>query len=44
MESELRRKIQSRDRSKPLKPPEKDLYEAYKLMRGYGASDDDLFA
>jgi hypothetical protein len=28
--------------SESLKPAEKDLYEAYKIMRGYGVSDKDL--
>ncbi|MEK9181826.1 MAG: hypothetical protein AAB786_02280 [Patescibacteria group bacterium] len=45
----LRNKIQnqidkSKNRSEALKPFDKDLYEAYKIMRGYGASDKELFA
>lgn len=30
--------------AKELKPVERDLYEAYKIMRGFGFSDVDLFA
>jgi hypothetical protein len=31
-------------RSEPLKKVDRELYEAYKIMRGYGASDKDLFS
>jgi hypothetical protein len=29
--------------SESLKPFDRDLYEAYKIMRGYGLSDSELF-
>ncbi len=31
-------------RSELLKSFDRELYEAYKIMRSYGASDDDLFS
>ena len=41
-------KIQNMDNSvtisESLKSCEAELYEAYKIMRGYGASDQELFA
>lgn len=45
----LNNKIQNMNRSlsstaKSLEPFLKDLYEAYKIMRGYGVSDHELFA
>ena len=40
-------KIQKRDKKLPtsesLRPFDADLYEAYKIMRGYGVSDMELF-
>ncbi len=49
MNSSLCEKIQSqvrkaKNRSEALKLLDRDLYEAYKIMRGYGASDLDLFS
>jgi hypothetical protein len=32
------------NKAESLKPFDKDLYEAYKIMRGYGVSDEDLFS
>ena len=34
----------SKGTSKSLKPFERELYEAYKIMRGYGVSDEKLFS
>ncbi len=43
----LRRKIAKRNRNilpqESIKPYLEELYAAYKIMRGYGASDLDLF-
>lgn len=40
-------KISNRDirlgTAESLKPFERDLYEAYKILKSYGISDDDLF-
>ncbi len=48
MNESLQQKIQSRKRdanvTNSLKPFEKDLYEAYKIMRTYGLSDTEIFA
>lgn len=44
---DLARKIEESDMKsgvvKALKPLEEDLYKAYTLMKGYGASDEELF-
>ena len=49
MTKELNYKIQnkldtSNGTAKGLEPFERDLYEAYKIMRSYGVSDIDLFS
>lgn len=48
MARSLCEKIQKIDPIKVMteetKPYERELYEAYKIMRGYGVSDQDLFA
>jgi|APSaa5957512576_1039674.scaffolds.fasta_scaffold25277_2 hypothetical protein len=47
LEEKLREGIMGRSESEgtsaSLKPFDEDLYEAYKIMRSYGASDRDLF-
>ncbi len=46
LEQKLREGVMHRDRSmatsEAIKPIEADLYKAYTIMHGYGASDDDL--
>jgi hypothetical protein len=44
LENKIRNKDKSNSTAEALKPFERELYEAYKIMRGYGASDTDLFA
>ncbi|OGI66793.1 hypothetical protein A2823_01610 [Candidatus Nomurabacteria bacterium RIFCSPHIGHO2_01_FULL_41_91] len=50
MATTLYEKIQNRpenksgDSSDSLRPFDQDLYEAYKIMRGYGVPDKDLFS
>lgn len=49
MATSLRNKIgkqldKSKNTSEALKPFDRDLYEAYKIMRGYGFSNKDLFS
>ena len=40
----IQNQLDKNNKSESLKLFENDLYEAYKIMRGYGVSDRDLFA
>ena len=43
LENEIQNKDTSKSTADALGPFERELYEAYTIMRSYGASDADLF-